>query len=95
VSGAEKGDEVLADEIVDEHEREALEKTWRDPPGFWGNLTSVNHKTVGARFITTAFCFFIAGGILAVLMRIQLARPENTFLGPDLYNRFSRCTARR
>jgi cytochrome c oxidase subunit I+III len=63
-----------------------LEQTWGDRPGLLGWLSSVNHKTVGRRFITTAFVFFILGGLLAVLMRIQLARPENHFLGPDLYN---------
>jgi cytochrome c oxidase subunit 1 len=67
-------------------ERRVLEQTWGDKPGLWGWLTSVNHKTVGRRFIVTAFGFFILGGILSVLMRIQLARPENHFLGPDLYN---------
>src|SRR5215210_7683167 len=84
--GARAVDAALADDIVDERERAALEKTWGNLPGFWGQLTSVNHKTVGKRFITTAFVFFILGGVLAVLMRIQLARPENNFLGPDLYN---------
>ncbi|HZT59632.1 MAG TPA: cbb3-type cytochrome c oxidase subunit I, partial [Pyrinomonadaceae bacterium] len=70
----------------EERAHEALDRTWRNRPGLWGQLTSVNHKTVGLRFIVTAFCFFVAGGILAVLMRIQLSRPENNFLGPDLYN---------
>jgi cytochrome c oxidase subunit 1 len=67
-------------------ERRVLEQTWGDKPGLWGRLTSVNHKTIGKRFIVTAFAFFILGGILSLLMRIQLARPENHFLGPDLYN---------
>jgi cytochrome c oxidase subunit 1 len=75
-----------AGEDFDERERAALEKTWSNRPGLWGQLTSVNHKTVGSRFIVTAFAFFILGGILAVLMRVQLARPDNNFLGPDLYN---------
>ncbi|HEV2706188.1 MAG TPA: cytochrome c oxidase subunit I [Pyrinomonadaceae bacterium] len=85
-AGAPLADAVLAEELVDERERAALAETWSDPPGFWGQIASVNHKTVGMRFIVTAFGFFILGGILAVLMRIQLARPENNFLGPDLYN---------
>jgi cytochrome c oxidase subunit 1 len=38
------------------------------------------------RYIITAFVFFLLAGIEAVLMRIQLARPENRFLNPDLYN---------
>jgi cytochrome c oxidase subunit I+III len=67
-------------------ERRVLEQTWGDKPGLWGALTSTNHKTIGKRFIVTAFAFFILGGILSLLMRIQLARPENHFLGPDLYN---------
>ncbi len=76
----------LARQTAVDREAEELEKTWGDKPGLWGQLISVNHKTVGKRFILTAFCFFIFAGILAVLMRIQLARPENRFLGPDLYN---------
>ena len=64
----------------------ALEATWRDPPGFIGWLSAINHKSIGKRFIVTAFGFFAAGGVLALLMRLQLARPENDFIGPDLYN---------
>jgi len=78
--------EMPADAMTEEQERAILDQTWRDDPGLWGRLSSINHKTIGRRFITTAFCFFILGGILAVLMRVQLARPGNTFLGPDLYN---------
>ncbi len=81
-----RADEALAEDITDEHEHRALDKTWGDGPGFWGWLATTNHKTTGRRFIYTAFAFFILGGILAVLMRIQLARPENRFLNPDLYN---------
>ena len=71
---------------AEEKERAELERTWQDEPGLWGWLTSVNHKSIGKRYIITAFVFFLLGGILAVLMRLQLSRPENTLLGPDLYN---------
>ena len=64
----------------------ALERTWRDPPGLIGWFSAINHKTIGKRFIVTAFGFFVAGGMLAALMRLQLARPENRLIGPDLYN---------
>src|SRR4051812_4395314 len=47
---------------------------------------TVNHKRIGKRYIITAFIFFILAGILAALMRMQLSRPENRFLGPDKYN---------
>jgi cytochrome c oxidase subunit I+III len=63
-----------------------LEKTWSDPPGVLGWFSAINHKTIALRYIVTAFGFFVAAGILAVLMRLQLSRPENTLLGPDLYN---------
>jgi cytochrome c oxidase subunit I len=65
-----------------------LEATWETPRGLLGWLATTNHKDIGLRFIGTAFIFFILAGILALLVRIQLARPENTFLNPDLYNQF-------
>ena len=63
-----------------------LERTWANPTGLVGWLSEVDHKAIGRRFIVTAFGFFTLAGILAGLMRIQLARPDNTFLNPDLYN---------
>ena len=63
-----------------------LEQTWRDPPGLLGWLSAINHKSIGRRFIVSAFGFFVAGGLLAATMRLQLARPDNHLLGPDLYN---------
>ncbi len=65
---------------------DTLEQTWQSPPGLMGFLTAVNHRTVGARYLVTGFIFFILAGLAAILMRIQLAIPENTFLDPDLYN---------
>ena len=64
----------------------ALDRTWRDPPGLLGWLSAVNHKAIGIRFIVTAFGFFVAGGLLAAVMRLQLATPQNRLVGPDLYN---------
>ena len=63
-----------------------LEKTWRDPPGVVGMLSSINHKTIALRYLITAFAFFVLAGLAAALMRLQLAKPENTLVGPDLYN---------
>jgi cytochrome c oxidase subunit 1 len=36
--------------------------------------------------MVTSFCFFLAGGVLAAMMRTQLARPNGQFLGPDMYD---------
>jgi cytochrome c oxidase subunit I+III len=63
-----------------------LEQTWRDPPGLWGWLTTIDHKRIGRRYIVTAMVFFVLGGILALAMRTQLMRPENGLMGPDRYN---------
>jgi cytochrome c oxidase subunit I+III len=67
-------------------ERQRLAETWAVPGGVIGWLSAADHKTIGRRFIATAFAFFLLGGILAALMRVQLARPESAFLDPDLYS---------
>jgi cytochrome c oxidase subunit 1 len=64
----------------------ALAQTWKTPAGFWGVLATVDHKIIGRRYIVTAFIFLALGGVLAVLMRVQLAQPEGRVLGPDRYN---------
>jgi cytochrome c oxidase subunit 1 len=68
--------------------RQELEQTWAQGPGFWNWLRSVDHKSIGKRYIITAFVFFLLAGLEAAVMRAQLARPENTVLGPDAYNQF-------
>jgi cytochrome c oxidase subunit 1 len=71
-----------------EEERIELEHTWVNPKGFFGQLASVDHKVIGLRTIITAFVFSGLAGILALFMRLQLMKPENNILGPDLYNQF-------
>jgi cytochrome c oxidase subunit I len=63
-----------------------LSRTWGTRSGIIGALTTVDHKIIGRRYIVTAFVFLFLAGLLAVVMRVQLARPENHLLGPDLYN---------
>ncbi|HEX2610917.1 MAG TPA: cytochrome c oxidase subunit I [Gemmatimonadales bacterium] len=65
-----------------------LEKTWAQPPGLWNWIRSVDHKSIGKRYIVTAFIFFVLAGLQAATMRAQLSRPENHVLGPDAYNQF-------
>src|SRR4029079_18203230 len=71
-----------------EPEHVALERAWGRKPGILGWIVCTDHKAIGLRFITTAFVFFALGGLLALMMRLQLARPSNTVLGPDTYNQF-------
>ena len=63
-----------------------LAQTWRTEPGFWGALSTVDHKIIARRYIVTAFVFLLLGGLLAIAMRVQLAQPEARFIGPDRYN---------
>src|SRR4051812_28952250 len=72
--------------LRDAEDRLLLAQTWRRRPGFYGWLIATNHKDIGLRKVTTAFVFFLLAGLLALVMRLQLAVPENTLLGPDLYN---------
>jgi cytochrome c oxidase subunit 1 len=70
-------------------ERDVLAQTWggsRHSSAGW--FTSVDHKSIGLRFIGTALFFLALGGVLALGMRTQLMRPENHVLSPQLYNQF-------
>jgi cytochrome c oxidase subunit I+III len=73
---------------MSDEERETLDRTWASPRGFLGWFTHVNHRSIGRRFIVTAFVFFLLGGVLALLMRLQLAAPEGELLSADRYNQF-------
>jgi cytochrome c oxidase subunit 1 len=49
-------------------------------------ITSTDHKKIGIAYIYTAFIFFVLAGIEALIMRSQLAVPDNNFVQPELYN---------
>ena len=49
-------------------------------------LTTVDHKRIGILYIWTALVFFALGGILALLIRTQLATPNESFLTRNSYN---------
>ncbi len=63
-----------------------LEPLWREAPGLKGWFGTVDHKTIGIRYLVTAFVFLLIGGLEALTMRIQLAQPESRVLTPDQYN---------
>ena len=69
-----------------ERDQVLLDAVWRDRPGLWGKIVSVNHKTIASRYVATAFVMFLLAGLLAGLMRLQLSRPANGVMGPDMYN---------
>ncbi|WP_423146029.1 cytochrome c oxidase subunit I [Rubrolithibacter danxiaensis] len=49
-------------------------------------ISSVDHKQIGIMYLLLSMLFLLLGGIAALLLRIQLAVPENTFLSPEMYN---------
>jgi cytochrome c oxidase subunit I+III len=59
---------------------------WVDRPGVLGWLTTTDHKRIGLLYFWTTLAFFGAGGVEALIMRAQLAQPNNTLVGPDAYN---------
>ncbi|MCA9113401.1 MAG: cbb3-type cytochrome c oxidase subunit I, partial [Planctomycetaceae bacterium] len=58
---------------------------WKTPKS-WRYWSAVNNSEVGKWYTVVAFCFFLFGGVLALLMRIQLAFPGNDFLSAEQYN---------
>ncbi len=54
--------------------------------GIWSWITTVDHKRIGIMYFITSLLFLGVGGVEALLIRIQLFRPENDFMTPELYN---------
>jgi len=64
---------------------EALTPTWKEGRVLsW--VTTVDHKRIGVLYLVTAFGFFLAAGVMALLMRAQLSQADNHFLTQDSYN---------
>lgn len=52
----------------------------------WDYLTTVDHKKIAILYLITGGFFFIVGGIEAMLIRIQLMKPDNDFIAAGLFN---------
>src|SRR5918993_1141965 len=54
----------------------------------WKDYFRINtdHKVIGIQYVTTTIIFFLAGGLLALLVRAELARPETDFVDTQTYN---------
>jgi cytochrome c oxidase subunit I+III len=59
---------------------------WETSPSLLSWVRSVDHKSIGIRYIYTAFAMFVLAGIGALTMRTQLAVPKNTLLTPEQYD---------
>lgn len=49
-------------------------------------LTTTDHKVIGNMYLVTSFAFFIIGGVMALVIRAELARPGTTFVDDETYN---------
>ncbi|MGI8508800.1 MAG: cbb3-type cytochrome c oxidase subunit I, partial [Gemmatimonadaceae bacterium] len=63
-----------------------LQHSWETSRGPRGFITTVDHKTIGIRYLVTAFVFLILGGLEAAVMRTQLAQPNLHLLSAAAYN---------
>ncbi len=62
-----------------------VQRSWTQTAiGSW--VTTTDHKKIGVMYIYTAFFFFLFGGVEALLVRTQLAVPDNTVLTPEQYD---------
>src|SRR6185295_8057727 len=52
----------------------------------WGWLTTVDHKRIGKLYLFSSLAFFLIGGIEALLIRVQLAMPNATFVSAQRFN---------
>ena len=63
-----------------------LNEIWETPRGWRGTISSVDHKTIGKRYLVTSIVFLVIGGFEALLMRSQLAVSGERLLSAGTYN---------
>jgi cytochrome c oxidase subunit 1 len=62
--------------------------TARARSGLYDWLTTTDHKKIGILYLTSSFLFFLVGGVLALLVRAELAQPGLQYMGESSYNQF-------
>jgi cytochrome c oxidase subunit 1 len=64
----------------------SYDDTFFRPISLW--LTTTDHKLIGIMYMVTGVLSFVVGGVFALVMRVQLAQPNNSVLTPEAYNQF-------
>ena len=54
--------------------------------GLWSWITTVDHKRIGILYGVTALFFFLVGGVEALIIRLQLIRPNNAVVSAETFN---------
>ena len=65
---------------------ERLAQIWEAPATLFGVLATVDHKTIGKRYLVTSILFLLAGGIEALVMRAQLMHSQLQLVSPEAYD---------
>ena len=74
------------DPAVREAQEERLRRVWAPPQGWLGRWTDTNNNRVGVWYTSTAFVFMLFAGVLALIMRTQLAAPDAQVVSASTYN---------
>ncbi len=70
--------------VLDLTPKEKHPRLWLEVMHEW--IVTTDHKKIGLMYIAASLLFLLVGGVEILLIRIQLARPESTFLSPDQFN---------
>jgi len=64
----------------------AFEATWDSPKGVFAVFRTIDNVPIAVRYMVTSFAFFLIGGVMALVMRVQLARPDAGVVDAKTYN---------
>ncbi|PWE27166.1 cytochrome c oxidase subunit I [Pararhodobacter marinus] len=80
--------EMLAEPVPEALQRaqaDRLRAAWRTPKG-WRYWTAVNNTEVGKWYCLTALAFMLCAGVMALIIRLQLAVPDNDLVSSDRFS---------
>lgn len=77
-------DSIPLSGVLDLTTKEKHPRLWLEVMHEW--IVTTDHKKIGLMYIAASLMFMAIGGIEVLLIRIQLARPESTFLAPEQFN---------
>ena len=67
-------------------QEDRLREVWKPPSGLFLRWTDTNNNAVGVWYTLTAFGFMLFAGVLALIMRTQLAVPDNDLVSANTFN---------
>jgi cytochrome c oxidase subunit I len=77
-------DSIPLSGVLDLTPKEKHPRLWLEVMHDW--IVTTDHKKIGLMYIAASLMFLLVGGVEVLLIRIQLARPDSTFLSPEHFN---------